>query len=456
MQTRRWSVGGPAVLAGDAGRVDGSLLGRRAVNESINRAMSAPGMDPSEFMHEQLSPARAHVPPLWRSAVARPGAGEDLRHCHRHVPRAQSGLMWQAALRTLVAALVGTVTVVGCGSSGSTSVGPDHPSAAPSDTTGPATSSWTSGPSPTGGGSARRVLVVGRSAWVSVSVATLWRSPGSPRAVDAPALEHPVRIERWLADMSLAQRRALSGLADTQALLGDRVLVVRLRPRWAKVVVPSQPSPLDARGYPGWVPRRQITAVSPDSSLRRATVVARTAWLRTDQSDAARLFRVSFGTRLPVVGLTPRFVRVATPVGTVRRLARGAVVLHAAGEAALLPSRGSLVRTAKSFVGLPYLWAGASGFGLDCSGLTWLDHRVHGLRIPRDASPQSQHGRSVGAVRRGDLMFYATNGLVHHVSMYVGDGLMVHSPRTGLSVQVIATSTRAYADEYAGARRYLS
>jgi cell wall-associated NlpC family hydrolase len=302
-----------------------------------------------------------------------------------------------------------------------------------------------------------RQLVVGEGAWISVSVATVWHDPGSPRPVDAPALAHPVRMATWLVDMSLSERRGLSGRADTQALLGDRVRVLALppnRPAWARVVVPSQPSPADPRGYPGWVPRRQLTARQPTASEQRATVVARTAWLRTDRSPATRLFRISFGTNLAVVGESEGFVRVATPEGAVRRLASSAVVVHRAGRPARTPSRASQRRNAERLVGLPYLWGGASGFGLDCSGLTWLDYRVHGIRIPRDALPQSRHGFRAAPPRRGDLMFFATDGLVHHVSMYVGDGRMVHSPQTGENVEVIATSTPGYPSAYAGSRRY--
>jgi gamma-D-glutamyl-L-lysine dipeptidyl-peptidase len=301
-------------------------------------------------------------------------------------------------------------------------------------------------------------LSVGRAAWVSVSVATVWRSPRAPRPVDAPALAHPAAIETWLSEMTLAQRRDLNGRADTQALLGDRVLVLGLPtkwPGWARVAVPSQPSPRDGRGYPGWVPRRQLTARTPAPSSREATVVVRTAWLRKDEPDPTPLFRVSFGTDLGVVGETARFVRVVTPARSVRRLARSAVILHDVGQPALAPGRASLVGTAKLFVGLPYLWAGASGFGLDCSGLTWLDYRVHGITIPRDALPQSRHGTVVRQPRRGDLMFYAASGLVHHVSMYAGDGRMVHSPGTGQRVEVIPTSTPSYASQYVGSRRYL-
>ena len=343
--------------------------------------------------------------------------------------------MRRALVRIGAAAVAASLTLLGC-ASGSAPESPATPDQRAS--------------APVAGAPA---LSVRHPAWVSVSVATLWRTPGSPRPVDAPALAKPARIGEWLADMTLTQRRELSGRADTQVLLGDRVRVVRLRKQWAKVVVASQPSPLDDRGYPGWVPRRQLTARHPEAVERTATVVSRTAWLLQDRAEPARLFRISFGTRLPVAEVTPGYVRVVSPAGVVRRVDRSAVVVHATDEPAREPSRKSLVRAARTFRGLPYLWAGASGYGLDCSGLTWLVHRVHGLTIPRDASPQSQHGKEVAHLRRGDLMFYATEGVVHHVSMYVGDGKMIHSPGTGQSVEVVPTSTLS--SEYVGARRYL-
>src|SRR5665811_1043159 len=106
-------------------------------------------------------------------------------------------------------------------------------------------------------------LAVGREAWVAVSVATLWRTPGSARAIDRPALRNPAGIRQWLSRMTLTDRRGLNGRADTQALLGDRVIVVARSGSWVKVVVPDQPTPLDARGYPGWVPTGQLTALRP-------------------------------------------------------------------------------------------------------------------------------------------------------------------------------------------------
>lgn len=351
------------------------------------------------------------------------------------------------ATRTALTALLLTVAVA-CGSAPSRTAGPAHPGATTGTTTTAPVQKVVTPP-------ARQTLTAGGSAWVSVSVARLWQSPRSPWRVDAPALTAPVRFRAWLGAMSLSQRRALDLRSDTEALLGDRVVVVRLRPGWAKVVVPSQPSEKDRRGYPGWVPRRQITATPPRAAAQLATVTSRTAWVRTDDSAARRVVEISFGTNLPVVDQVPGYVRVAMPRGTVRRLPTAAVVVHDRNQPAIAPSRAGVVRTAKSFLGLQYLWGGLSGFGMDCSGLTWLSYRVHGITIPRDALPQSQHGRVVTTRRPGDLLFYADHGLVHHVSMYLGGGLMIHAPRTGQPVQIVSFSAPPLRAEYSGARSYL-
>jgi len=297
-------------------------------------------------------------------------------------------------------------------------------------------------------------VTAGHDAWVAVSVARLWDSPSSPRRLDRPALQRPVQERAWLASMTTDQRRELNFLSQTETLLGERVRVREVRDGWARVVVPDQPSPKAAGGYPGWVPVRQLTAVAPPVTDTVATVVRRTAWLRTDTAEARQVVEISFGTDLPVVAAHDGYVLVRTPLGAVRRLRSSAAVVHAPGTAALPRTRAGLVTTAQQFTGLPYLWGGLSGFGLDCSGLTWLDFRVHGQVIGRDALPQSQHGTAVArsAMRKGDLIFYATHGKVHHVTMYAGNGRMVEAPHTGANVRTVPVRTF----EYFGARRYLS
>lgn len=339
-------------------------------------------------------------------------------------------------LRSLLAATI--VVLLGCG-------GPpaNEPGTAPG-----------TAPPPTGQPVARAPqLDIGGSAWVAVSVATVWRSPEVVRAVDRPATTRPVRVRRWLAAMTLEQRRDLAGRADTQALLGDRVRVVDLAGGWARVRVAGQPNPGDRGGYDGWVPRRQLSARAPVRTEEVATVVRRTARLRSDDPSALHRAEVSVGTRLGFVGEVGDDVRVLLPGGGDRLVRADHVVVHPRGSPALPRTGRAVAATARRFAGIDYLWAGRSGFGLDCSGLTSLAYRLHGRVLPRDAAPQSRTGRPVASRdwRRGDLLFYATAGTVHHVAMYVGHGRMVHAPRTGVPVEVVPVLS----DGYAASRRYL-
>lgn len=100
------------------------------------------------------------------------------------------------------------------------------------------------------------------SAYVDVSVATVWTAPTSPRPVDHPALTNPVNIPRWLSDMSLADKLGLTNdnLTQTQALYGNRVYILARQAGWDEVAVPGQPTPKNPLGYPGWVPSVQLTA----------------------------------------------------------------------------------------------------------------------------------------------------------------------------------------------------
>jgi cell wall-associated NlpC family hydrolase len=268
-------------------------------------------------------------------------------------------------------------------------------------------------------------------------------------------LANPASIRQWLSRMTLSDRRGLDGRADTQALLGVRVIVVARSGAWVKVAVPEQPTPQDARGYPGWVPMGQLTALHPVATASVATVVARTTSLRTDNVSATPVTEVSFGTRLPRVGVSGAWVRVVTPTGQVHRVYASAVAVRTPGAAALPVTGSDVVRSAQMFGGLPYLWAGRSGLGFDRSGLTSLDLRAHGVIISRDADEQATKGNAVTsrALRPGGLLFYAARGYVHHVSIYAGQGRMVQAPYTGSTVQTIDVSTASYAREFAGARR---
>ncbi len=303
------------------------------------------------------------------------------------------------------------------------------------------------------------------SAYVDVSVATVWTAPTSPRPVDQPALANPVNIPRWLSGMSLADKLGLTSdnLTQTQALYGTRVYILARQAGWDEVAVPGQPTPKNRLGYPGWVPGVQLTAGHGFAALQSrrpfALVQAPTAWLYDSSALTRENMQISAGTRLPVLARVGRAIRVATPGGGAGWLsARDAAVYRSASDIPY-PTGASLVAYAERFLDTPYLWAGRSGFAFDCSGFTSLIYQVNGITIPRDASAQAQYGGgrmvSTSDLQPGDLLFYATSqdpDSIYHVAMYIGHQQMIEAYDAATPVRI--TAVRFGAD-YWGAERFL-
>lgn len=293
--------------------------------------------------------------------------------------------------------------------------------------------------------------------WVRVSAATLWVRPAQARRVDAPACAFPADPRAWVAAMTIEQKRWLVGRLETQALYGAKVIVLRTSGSWSRVAVAGQPTSRSVRGYPGWLPTRQLTSVGPAATGQVAVVRRQAAWLYGTAALDRRVHELSYGTRLPVLSTSDEAVEVARPGGGSAYLRRVVVFLHTNGTPWPALTGARLVAQARRFLGLQYLWAGTSGFGLDCSGLTHLVFRALGLTIPRDAADQAGVGRRVtsrGALRPGDLVFFRNaSGTIHHVGMCVGDGRMIHAPGTGRAVTIASLGAEPYRSEFAGGRR---
>lgn len=284
---------------------------------------------------------------------------------------------------------------------------------------------------------------------------TVWGSTGAARRVDAPAMTYPARIPTWLSNMTTEQRRALGPTrVNTQALYGTKVLVISVSGSWARIAVPDQKSPWDSRGYPGWVPTRQLRQNAPPASSQTATVIAKTAALRDAAGKA--VLTISYGTKLPVTSVAGSSVTVWTPEGSTRTLTAGDVAVAANGAAARPRTANSMIADAKRFLGLAYLWDGGSSWGFDCSGIIYTVYRTHGVLLPRDSFGQAKAGTAVARsnLRPGDLVFLAVSGKVHHIGIYIGNNKILHAPKTGGVVEIVSMSGQ-WNTEYAGARRVI-
>jgi cell wall-associated NlpC family hydrolase len=121
--------------------------------------------------------------------------------------------------------------------------------------------------------------------------------------------------------------------------------------------------------------------------------------------------------------------------------------------------REELVRSAQSFLGVPYLWGGTSvETGFDCSGLTMTVYQLNGFDLPRTSQEQFAAGNPVdrSSLEKGDLLFFSRGGgKVSHVGIYAGDGRFIHAAGRGKRIRVDVFSKGRYGRMYIGARSYL-
>jgi cell wall-associated NlpC family hydrolase len=120
------------------------------------------------------------------------------------------------------------------------------------------------------------------------------------------------------------------------------------------------------------------------------------------------------------------------------------------------PSRyGGVVGIAMQYLGIPYVWGGASpAGGFDCSGFIMYVYAQVGVSLPHHAATQYNYGVPVSRdqLAPGDLVFF--NGL-GHAGIYIGGGQFIHAPHTGDVVKISSLSDSWYAATWYGARRIL-
>ena len=117
-----------------------------------------------------------------------------------------------------------------------------------------------------------------------------------------------------------------------------------------------------------------------------------------------------------------------------------------------------VIRTAKGYLGVPYVWGGTSPSGFDCSGFTHYVMLKNEIAIPRTAADQYKKGTSVSksSLKPGDFVFFETyKAGASHVGIYLGNDQFIHASTSAGKIIISNLSNSYYSSHYIGAKRMI-
>jgi len=291
------------------------------------------------------------------------------------------------------------------------------------------------------------------------------------------ALRNDQLVERFnQANEAYTKTRAAAGQADlayraAQAKLAEasRVLSVSAAAQYEGGAFSATGALLSSSDGSSYLD--QLDTLSMLSAHNAQTVTSFTAaqsQAKTAKATAHRLLAAATAKRAAVekqrVSTRKQIAKYTSLLATLNAQQRAAWARRASPTAA--PSQvkaarsvnvtSSQVRAAVNFaldqVGKPYVFGAAGPGSYDCSGLTMAAYAAAGVSLPHSAADQFNYGHHVNLdqLAPGDLMFFYSP--IGHVTIYIGDGMMVPAPQTGENVKVVPA---AAASDFVGATRLI-
>jgi gamma-D-glutamyl-L-lysine dipeptidyl-peptidase len=248
---------------------------------------------------------------------------------------------------------------------------------------------------------------------------------------DVVRLPHPELGDEWHAVATAAATPVyatprLPSPQISEVVLGMRVDVLERRETWLRIRAED--------GYIGWVHRGyvQVGGAEWAHAWERGVVGEPVVSLGANLLDHEQrpLAQAPWGARL--IRLTPSEYEL--PDGRRGSVATGEVIAVDRLADHFPPRGDSIARTARRWIGTPYLWGGVTPGGADCSGFTQAVFWMHGLALPRDSDLQARRGALVESgdefqeLKPGDLVYFAErDSRITHVAISLGGTEIVHS-----------------------------
>ncbi len=238
-----------------------------------------------------------------------------------------------------------------------------------------------------------------------------------------------------IVDLSVANLRTQpknQAEMASQALLGTPIKVLKQKKGWYLIQTPDK--------YISWVEDDGFYRVDHDSlvSWNNSDKIIFTkdfsfTYSKPDE-NSARVTDIVIGDILIYSGKESGFYKVTYPDGKTAFIKSGDCKPFKEWLGEVNPTAENILKTAESFMGIPYLWGGTSVKGMDCSGFTKTVFFLNGIILPRDASQQVNIGEPINTkdklenLEPGDLLFFGEKGntltkqKITHVAIYIGDG----------------------------------
>ncbi|XWN37815.1 MAG: C40 family peptidase [Balneola sp.] len=254
----------------------------------------------------------------------------------------------------------------------------------------------------------------------------------------------------------------------TQAIMGMPLKVLKKQGGWYLVQTPED--------YLSWVDSGGIERMDEESYSDWAAS-EKVIYLDTYGFSYSKANRNSekvsdlvAGSILKLKSGTGAYYNVEYPDGRIGFIHKSEARLLNDWESSISATHESLIETAKTMIGAPYLWGGTSTKGMDCSGFTKTIYFMNGQIIPRDASQQVKAGKLIDSdkdwdkLEVGDLLFFGREATdsrsraVTHVGMWIGDNKFIHSA-SNVHISSVDPDSDIYdsfnTGRYLEARRYI-